>query len=190
MIKLPIECYVDGSSLRNPGASGLGYVIKYFVEKDDDSMPEEKMIEGSQGFRLSTNNRMEIMATIYAVKKILDLVEDGTLEGLTQINLYTDSEYFEKAVNQNWIGKWQQSNWMTSGYQGRKPTSVKNKDLWEKVIEYQDTLKFMNINLTVSKVPGHAGVELNERADKLATSASSSGDHIVDAEYEKIYANK
>jgi len=187
MVTMPVECWCDGSALRNPGAAGLAYVIKYFEEnpEDENAMPEEKRVFGNQGFRLSTNNRMEIMATIYGVQKIISMVDDGTLEGLRQINLFSDSEYFEKAVNQNWLGKWQQNNWMTSGYQGKKPTAVKNKDLWEKVIEYKEKLSSMNINLVISHVPGHSGIELNELADKLAVEASSGSDHIVDEGYEK-----
>ena len=61
------EIYTDGSSLKNPGASGLAYIIRYWVDKNETEMPEAKIIEGNQGFRLSTNNRMEIMAGILNV---------------------------------------------------------------------------------------------------------------------------
>ena len=185
MISGAAALWTDGSAIHNPGPAGLSWVIQYYEEKDESSMPEEKRISGNQGFRLSTNNRMEIMATIYGINKIVDLINDGTLSGLTQINLFSDSEYFVKCINQNWIGKWQQNNWMTSGFQGRKPTSVKNKDLWEKVLEYQEKLRSMNIALTVSHVAGHAGNELNEMADKLAVAASTGSDHITDIGYEK-----
>ena len=190
MIEMPVEIWTDGSSLRNPGASGLSYIIRWWEEKDDTAMPESKQVQGNQGFRLSTNNRMEIMATIYGVSKFISLVDDGTLEGAKQLNLYSDSEYFEKCINQNWIAKWQQNDWMTSGYQGRKPTAVKNKDLWEKVLEYQEKLRSMGITLTVTHVSGHNGVELNELADKLAVEVSTGSDHIADVEYEKIAANR
>jgi len=71
MISMPVELYTDGSCLRNPGAGGLGFLIRYYDEIDDQSMPEEKIIEGNQGFRLTTNNRMEIMATLYGIKKVI-----------------------------------------------------------------------------------------------------------------------
>lgn len=187
MITMPIDLYTDGSSLRNPGASGLAYIIRYWESpSEQDGMPEEKIIEGSQGFRLSTNNRMEIMAGIYGLNAIIENVNNGTFEGLTQINLSSDSEYFVKAINQNWLSRWQQNNWMTSSFNGAKPKAVKNKDLWEQVIEIQNKLRSMSINLTLSHVDGHSGVELNERADQLAVAASNDGTHhIIDEFYEK-----
>ena len=74
MVSSPIELYTDGSSLRNPGASGLAYVIRYFNDGNDNA----EIIEGSQGFRLSTNNRMEIMAALWGLRAILAKVTDGT----------------------------------------------------------------------------------------------------------------
>ena len=65
-MKQPIELYTDGSSLRNPGASGLAYLIRYWEDTQNEGTPEPKIIEGSDSYRLSTNNRMEIMAVIYA----------------------------------------------------------------------------------------------------------------------------
>lgn len=186
MISKTIELYTDGSSLRNPGASGLGYLIRYWETPDEESMPEEKIIEGSQGFRLSTNNRMEITAAIYGIKAILSKVADGSFQGLTQINLSSDSEYFVKAITQKWLNKWQQNNWMTSGFQGSKPKAVKNKDLWEQVIELQNQLHLQKINLTVSHVDGHSGHEFNERADRLAVAGSNDAqNHLIDEGYEK-----
>lgn len=187
MITMPIELYTDGSSLRNPGASGLGYVIKYYDTPDEpDAMPEEKRIEGSQGFRLSTNNRMEITAGIYGIKAVLANIDNGTFQGASQINLMSDSEYFVKAISQNWLSRWQQNNWMTSGFQGAKPKAVKNKDLWEQIVDLQNQLRSRNINLTVSHVDGHTGNELNERADQLAVAASNdAAHHLIDEMYEK-----
>lgn len=187
MSTMPIELYTDGSSLKNPGASGLAYIIRYWVDKNDSEMPEAKIIEGSQGFRLSTNNRMEIMAGIYGLRKIIECVNnDPDFKGFTQINLSSDSEYFCNAVNQRWLQKWQQNNWMTSGYNGAAPKDVKNKDLWEQIIEIQETLQKLGINLTLIHIKGHNGHEFNERADKLAVVASNnSGSHLVDEVYEK-----
>ena len=87
MISAPIELYTDGSSLRNPGASGLGYVIRYWDDKGNGTMPEAQIIEGSQGFRLSTNNRMEIMAALWGLRTIITNINNGTLAGTKQINL-------------------------------------------------------------------------------------------------------
>lgn len=182
-----VDIYTDGSSLRNPGASGLAYIIRYWVEpEEEDGMPKEETMEGSQGYRLSTNNRMEIMAAIQGLRCIIDKIESGSWIGVNQINLNSDSEYLCKSINQKWIAKWMQNNWMTSGFGGKQPKLVKNKDLWEAILAIQDKLRSLNINLVVSHVMGHNGDELNERADKLAVAASNNTPaHIVDEFYEK-----
>ena len=186
-VSMPISLYTDGSSLRNPGASGLCYIIHYWVDPDKDGgMPREEEIEGSQGFRLSTNNRMEMMAAIYGLGIIIEKVETGEWTDVTQINLNSDSEYLCKSISQNWIARWLQNNWMTSGFGGKKPKVVKNKDLWEKIIGIQDKLRELGINLVVAHVMGHSGDERNERADKLAVAASNdTSHHIIDEFYEK-----
>ena len=191
MITMPIELYTDGSSLKNPGPSGLAYIIRYYDLKDPNSnqMPEPQEIVGNQGFRLSTNNRMEIMAAIYGIKVIIEKVESGMFHGATQISIMSDSEYFVNAINFNWIGKWQKNNWMTAGYQGSKPQQVKNKDLWEQIIQLQNKLRLMNINLTLTHVKGHNGNEFNERVDKMAVEASKNqAFHIQDEGYEHSYS--
>ena len=186
MSTMPIELYTDGSSLQNPGASGLAYIIRYWVDNMDDQMPEQKTIEGNQGFRLSTNNRMEIMAGIYGLRKIIECINNGTINRPAQINLSSDSEYFCNAVNQRWINKWVQNNWMTSGFRGSAPKSVKNKDLWEQVIDIQNTLQNMGINLTLIHIKGHNGHEFNEKCDQLAVAASKDNtNHLIDEIYEK-----
>ena len=190
MSTMPIELYTDGSSLKNPGASGLAYIIRYWVdgnEEDLNFMPESKIIEGSQGFRLSTNNRMEIMAGIFGIRKVIECIKDGIINNVyKQINLSSDSEYFCNAVNQRWINKWVQNNWMTSGFRGSAPKSVKNKDLWEQVIELQEELQRLGIALTLIHIKGHNGHEFNEKADKLAVAASNdSTNHLIDEVYEK-----
>ena len=187
MSTMPIEIFTDGSSLKNPGASGLAYIIRYWVDNNDDSMPESKIIEGKQGFRLSTNNRMEIMAGIYSLRKIIECINNNPdFKDYKQINLSSDSEYFCNAVNQRWINKWVQNNWMTSGFKGSAPKDVKNKDLWEQIIDIQNTLQNLGINLTLIHIKGHNGHEFNERADQLAVSASKDNtNHLIDEVYEK-----
>lgn len=182
MITAPIEIYTDGSSIRNPGPSGLGYMIRYWNEPDvrEDNV---KVIEGNQGFRLSTNNRMEILACIYALKKVLE--DDTTFQGATQINIFSDSEYLVKAVSQRWIEKWQQNNWMTSGYNGKQPSAVKNKDLWELLINTRQMLNNKGIIMTLSHVKGHDDNQYNNRVDRLAVQASTGDNQIIDEEYEK-----
>lgn len=187
MITMPIELYTDGSSLKNPGASGLAYVIRYWESDGGNDMPKASTMDGSQGFRLSTNNRMEIMAAIYGLNRIIDVVQnDQKFQGAAQINLTSDSEYLCNAINQHWIQKWQQNNWMTSGFQGRKPQAVKNKDLWEQIVGIQNTLQGLGIALTVVHVKGHSGHEFNDQCDKLAVAASTdSTKHLIDNVYEQ-----
>ncbi len=190
---MPVELFTDGSALKNPGPSGLGYVIRYYENTGDNQMPVQKDLEGNQGFRLSTNNRMEIMAGIFGLRRIFEEIDKGTLQGTPQINLSSDSEYFVNAVNKHWIDKWQQHNWMTSPWQGKPGHAVSNKDLWEQFIECQNEVKKRGINLTMTHVNGHSGLELNERADRLAVAASSdSSNHKIDEEYEKTspYLNR
>lgn len=185
-ISMPVDIFVDGSALKNPGPSGLAYIIRYYEATDDNQMPDAKYIEGSQGFRLSTNNRMEISAGIYGLQKVIEKIDEGVLDGTKQINLTSDSEYFVKAINQNWITRWQQNQWMTSGFNGQKPKAVKNKDLWETFIGLQEELRKRGIVLTMTHVQGHSGHEFNERCDRMAVAASGdSSNHAIDEGYEK-----
>jgi ribonuclease HI len=190
MITLPVEMYTDGSSLRNPGAAGLGWILRYYEQEFEDSMPIEKVLEGNEGFRLSTNNRMEMMAFIYGIEKFMEQFDSGVFADVKQLNVFSDSDYLCKAINQNWVAKWSQNNWMTSGFNGQKPKPVKNKDLWMKITDLQGLLKNKCINMAITHVDGHSGHEWNERADKLATSASSQQAVKIDEEYEKLIQNR
>ena len=172
-MKQPIELYTDGSSLRNPGSSGLAYLIRYWEDTTNEGTPEPKIIEGSDSYRLSTNNRMEIMAVICGMNNIIHMMETGTFAGYYQINLFTDSEYVANAINQNWISKWVSNNWMTSGFKGSNSKPVKNKDLWQQIIDIQDKLKSLGISWTISHVKGHSDNEFNNRCDQLAVQASN-----------------
>lgn len=184
---MPVELYTDGSCIKNPGMGGYAYIIRYWEDPGAESgeAPVEKTLEVNQGFRLTTNNRMEIMAAVEGLRNVMRFVKDGTFSELGQIKLWSDSEYFVKAVNSHWIQKWQQNNWMTSGWKDKKPSPVKNKDLWEQVLEVQNELRNMNINLVINHVKGHNGHEFNERADQLAVSASLGNNHLIDEVYEK-----
>ena len=116
---------------------------------------------------------------------IMDMINKGSLPDYGQINLFTDSEYFANAVNQNWISKWMSNNWMTSGFRGSAPKPVKNKDLWMQIIEIQDKLKQLGIVWSISHVKGHADNEFNNRCDQLAVAASNNGaNQKIDEGYE------
>lgn len=187
MIMMPIELYTDGSCLKNPGSGGYGYIIRYYDQTDGSEMPQEYTIEFRQGYRLTTNNRMEIMAAIEGVNKIISLVEDLTLNGASQLDIFSDSEYLCNSINKGWIDKWQENNWMTSGFRGNQPTPIKNKDLWEKVIEFRKKLKDISVNMSMTWVQGHADNKWNERADQLAVEAShDTTNHLIDTTYEQV----
>ena len=133
-----IKIYTDGACKGNPGVGGWGAII----------MQDEKKIELFGGENETTNNRMELMAVIMALKEISSNLE---------LTIYTDSTYVQKGISE-WIKNWKVNNWRSSS---KKP--VKNKDLW---IELDEAVGSRKINW--EWVKGHAGNEGNEKADELA----------------------
>lgn len=188
MIESQVEIYTDGSCERNPGAGGLAFIIKYFETPDGSDLPEKKEIECSQGYRLTTNNRMEIWSAVKGMQTLLGIcIQDPNWKSVTQVNLRSDSEYFCKAINQKWLDKWKDNHWMTSGFGGKQPKPVKNQDLWEQVIECQNKFRELNINLVVEWVKGHSDDEYNNRCDTLAKEACKVyNTHLIDEGYEKV----
>lgn len=187
MVSMQVEMYTDGSCIRNPGTGGLAYIIRYFEQKEDNGVPESKEITFSQGYRLTTNNRMEIMSVLFGMQKVIEIKQqDPTWSQVSQLNIQSDSEYVCKAINQRWIEKWRNNNWMTSGFGGKQPGPVKNKDLWEQISNTIDTLKNYNVLISINWVKGHNGNEMNERCDKMAKEAADGTTFIKDEEYEKI----
>jgi ribonuclease HI len=132
--------YTDGASRGNPGPGGYGAILKWG--------PVEK--ELSKGYRLTTNNRMELMAVIAALESL-------KREGL-DIAVYSDSQYIVKAVEEGWL-----KNWIRTDFKGGK----KNKDLW---LRFHQLAKKHNIRF--KWVRGHADNEYNNRCDILATRAA------------------
>jgi ribonuclease HI len=208
MDKGHVELYTDGSSLGNPGPSGYGFVLRYWepVPSDDectplqlilkkagkipnnDYLPDIKELEVSRGFRLSTNNRMELMACITGIICVIENINDHDriLRNINQINLTTDSKYFCDAINKGWIKQWKQNHWISSN-----KTPVKNRDLWEQIDDIQQVLQELHIILKVNHVLGHNGHKFNERADKLCTAASRDiKNHLIDEIYENSMSNK
>ena len=133
-----IKIYTDGACKGNPGVGGWGAII----------MQNEKNVELFGGENETTNNRMELMAVIMALKEISSNLE---------LTIYTDSTYVQKGISE-WIKTWKVNNWRSSS---KKP--VKNKDLW---IELDEAVGSRKINW--EWVKGHAGNADNERADLLA----------------------
>ena len=139
-----IKIYTDGSCLKNPGNGGWAAIIC-----TDDKI---KKISGSE--KDTTNNRMELLAAINALKEFNseDLIE-----------IYTDSKYVKNGITE-WINNWLSNNWKTS-----KKEDVKNKDLW---IDLYNLNKSLNIKW--NWVKAHDGNPLNEEVDLLAKKAANS----------------
>ena len=136
-----VTIYTDGACSGNPGNGGWGAILIYAKEK--------KYISGSK--QLTTNNQMELIATIEALKAILKP---------SNIALYTDSQYVKNGIT-SWIFNWKKNGWKTAN---KKP--VANKDLWIELEKYVD---FHSVNWFWVK--GHSGDHYNEIADELAVKA-------------------
>jgi len=134
--------YTDGACSGNPGPGGWGAVI--FDEKKKQNNISGKVKD-------TTNNRMELMAPIMALKKI---------KSKSNITIFTDSTYVKNGITE-WIKKWEKNGWKSSN---KKP--VKNKDLWTKL----DELCEKN-NVSWKWVKGHSTNTYNNLADQLATQA-------------------
>ena len=139
-----IKIYTDGSCLNNPGDGGWAAIINY----------NDKIIKIDGSEKNTTNNRMELMAPINALKKI---------DQNNKIEIYTDSQYVKLGITE-WIHKWIKNNWQTS-----KKEDVKNKELW---IELYELTKLFEINWIWVKA--HSGNILNEEVDLLAKKAAES----------------
>lgn len=137
-----VEIFTDGACSGNPGKGGYGVILKY----------NGVSREISEGFLLTTNNRMEILA---AIKGLEALKEPCT------VTLYSDSKYLVDSVNQGWLIKWQKNNWYRT-----KNEKAKNVDLFKRLLMLLDKHKVEFV-----WVKGHAGHIENERCDHLATSA-------------------
>ena len=149
----PVIIYTDGAAKGNPGPGGYGAIL----------MSGEHHLELSQGYRLTTNNRMELMAVIAALQA---LKKDNL-----QVQIYSDSQYVVKAVKEGWLKKW-----MATNFRGGK----KNADLWREfhALSQQHQLRF-------HWVKGHADNEYNNRCDLLATEAAAGKKLKIDTGYEE-----
>lgn len=148
-----IIIYTDGAARGNPGPGGYGAIL----------MSGNHKKELSQGYRLTTNNRMELMAVIAGLEAMKK-------QGL-HIKIYSDSQYVVNAVEKGWL-----NTWIATNFKGGK----KNKDLW---LHYYHLAKTQFIRFVWVK--GHADNPLNNRCDELATAAADGYDLLIDEEYEK-----
>ena len=153
-----IDIFTDGACRGNPdGPGGYGAVLKY---KDADGT--EHIKELSDGYLNTTNNRMELMGVLVAIK---------ALKSPCNIRVHTDSQYIVKAFTEGWLNKWIKNNWR----RGKKKEAVKNQDLWEQLVE---VIKPHQVEFIWIK--GHDGHVENERCDELATLAADSNPKKID----------
>ena len=148
-----IVLYTDGSSRGNPGPGGYGALL----------ISGKHRKELSQGFRLTTNNRMELLAVIAG----LEAIKKNELP----ITVYSDSQYVVNSVEKGWL-----NTWIKTDFKGGK----KNKDLWK---HYHELAKKFTIKFVWVK--GHANNPHNNRCDELATSAAAGKQLLTDKGYEE-----
>ncbi len=142
-----ITMYTDGSSLGNPGPGGYGILLLH----------EQYRKELSAGFRLTTNNRMELMAVIVGLEALKN--KNST------VTIYTDSKYIVDAVEKGWL-----QNWIRIRFKNKK-----NSDLW---MRFYDIYQLHQVKFIWIK--GHAAIPGNERCDQLAVAAASGSNLSVD----------
>jgi ribonuclease HI len=146
--------YTDGAARGNPGPGGYGAILMY----------GDRVKELSAGYRLTTNNRMELMAVIAALQALK--------KKNIPLTIYTDSQYVLNSVVKKWL-----DNWIRTDFKGGK----KNKDLW---MQYYQLAK--DYTITFVWVRGHAENIHNNRCDELATAAADGKNLLIDEGYEKI----
>ena len=145
-----ITIYTDGASRGNPGPGGYGVIL----------MSGRHRKELSEGYRLTTNNRMELLAVIKALEAL-------KFEG-SEVTVITDSKYVADAVNKGWV-----FNWLQKRFKGKK-----NSDLWVRFLETYDKHK-----VNFKWIKGHNNNPYNERCDQLAVEASQKCDLKEDEGY-------
>jgi ribonuclease HI len=151
-----VTIYTDGACLGNPGPGGYGVVLLHGSHRK----------ELSGGFRLTTNNRMEILAAVIGLE---------ALKRPCTVTLFSDSQYLVNAVQQGWAARWRANGWKRN-----KKEAALNPDLWERLLCCLETTKS-----EFRWVRGHAGNPENERCDQLAMSAAKSASLGVDSGYEE-----
>lgn len=148
-----IEIFTDGAAQGNPGPGGYGAILRY--------NKHEKELSG--GFRLTTNNRMELLAVIVALESITKTE--------IPITISTDSAYVADSISKGWIWKWEKKNFKDRA----------NIDLWKRYIPLH-----RKFNPKLVWIKGHAGHVENERCDRLAVNAALGSALSVDSIYEEV----
>lgn len=151
-----VTIYTDGASTGNPGPGGYGVVLK----------KGNRRKELSKGYRLTTNNRMELLAVIVGLEALLKPNLDVTI--------YSDSKYVVDSIEKKWVFGWAKKNF----------EKKKNPDLWRRFLKI-----YPKHNVKMVWVKGHAGIPENERCDQLATTAAAGENLEPDVWYEHFVAN-
>ena len=150
-----VTIHTDGACLGNPGPGGYGAVLDY----------QGTRRELLGGFRLTTNNRMELLAVIVALE---------TLTEPCRVSVYSDSQYVVDAIEKGWARRWKANGWKRN-----KKEAAINPDLWERLLNLTDKHA-----VTFKWVRGHAGNVENERCDELAVAAAKGPSLEADTVYE------
>tara|TARA_Y200000002_G_scaffold128187_2_gene105679 strand:- start:631 stop:1104 length:474 start_codon:yes stop_codon:yes gene_type:complete len=148
---MKIHLYTDGSAKGNPGKGGLGIVL----------ISGKHYKEISQGFRHTTNNRMELLAVIVGLETLNNIN--------SQVEVFSDSKYVVDAVEKKWVFSWEKKN-----FKGKK-----NSDLWKRFL-----IIYRKHKVSFNWVKGHAGQVENEKCDALAVEASENEQLLIDHGYE------
>lgn len=149
---MKIQVYTDGAAKGNPGRGGYGIVLRFNdIEK-----------ELAEGFRMTTNNRMELLAVIVALESLKT--------NQYPVHVYSDSKYVIDSITKGWV-----FNWLKTNFKGKK-----NQDLWLRYLAIAS-----NFKLEFHWVKGHAGHRYNERCDVLAVAAAESKNLKVDEVFEQ-----
>lgn len=148
---MKINLYTDGSAKGNPGRGGYGLVL----------ISGKHYKEISQGFRHTTNNRMELLAVIVGLEHLKSKESD--------VLVFSDSKYVVDSVEKKWVFQW-----VKKGFKGKK-----NADLWKRFL-----LIYQKHNVSFQWVKGHAGHPENEKCDQLAVEASDHKELLIDKGYE------
>ena len=151
-----IIIYTDGGCIGNPGPGGYGVVLLYGKHRK----------ELTDGFKETTNNRMELLACIKGLE---------ALKERCSVTLYSDSKYVVDGISKGWARRWQKYNWIRVKKTGAKAI---NPDLWQRLIEQVERHK-----INMCWVKGHAGNLENEACDQLANSAARSNCAQIDTGY-------
>ena len=157
-----VTIYTDGACRGNPGPGGYGIILEYTAGG------KTYRKELSQGYRSTTNNRMEVLAAVEAL---------NALKVPCKVELYSDSQYLVKAINEGWLNNWVKRGW----YRDQKRTEkAKNVDIWKKLIEAMKPHE-----VSFHWVKGHAANPNNNRCDELAVEAALNKDRYLEDEQEE-----